>query len=65
MLNKILSIVGSIRFWLYTLSSASVYVGYVEANGFSWSGLLTAIGAWLGVVGITGGLDKWFANRTK
>jgi len=63
MFTKIKALLSSIRFWLYTLGSASAYLGYIETNGFSWATLLTAVGGWLGVVGVTGGLDKWFSSK--
>lgn len=63
MKDKVLALLGSIRFWIYTLGAAAAYLGYVEANSFEWSELLTVVSGWLGVVGVTGGLDKWFSKK--
>lgn len=57
MLEKVKAILGSVRFWTITLGSASAYMGFVEASGFTWSSLLNAIAIWLGIVAGTGTID--------
>jgi hypothetical protein len=64
MIEKIMKILGSIRFWTITLGSASAYMGYVELNGFAWSSLLNALAIWLGVVAGVGTIDS-FATKLK
>jgi len=63
MLGKIKGLLSSIRFWIYTLGAVSGFLAEVSANGFTWEKLLTFVAAWLGVVGVTGGLDKWFTKK--
>ena len=65
MLEKIKAILGSVRFWIITTGSASAYLAFVEANGFTWSGLLNAVSIWLGVVVGIGTLDKLTETLSK
>ena len=58
MKDKIIAILGSVRFWMVTLAAASVYVGLVQANGFDLKALLDTIAAWLATVAGIGTLDK-------
>jgi len=63
MINKIKGLLGSIRFWIYTFSATAGFLATIEQSGFSWEKLFTFMAAWLGVVGVTGGVDKWFAKK--
>ena len=58
MKEKILAILGSVRFWMITLAAASIYVGNVQSNGFDLKILLDSIATWLGVVVGVGTADK-------
>jgi hypothetical protein len=63
MFDKIKKLAGSIRFWIFTLGAAAAFLATVEMSGFSLANLFTAIASWLTVVGVTGGLDKWFEKK--
>ena len=63
MLQKLLSIVSSVRFWLLTLAAASVYVGLVQANGFDLKVLLDTVAAWLATVAGVGTIDKFSTRK--
>lgn len=63
MWTKIKNLASSIRFWIYTLSATAGFLADVAANGFTVEKLLIFIAGWLGVVGVTGGLDKWFTTK--
>lgn len=58
MIEKIKSVIGSIRFWMITLGSASAYIAFVETSGFTWSSLLNAIAIWIGVITGVGTADS-------
>jgi len=57
MWDKVKSVLGSIRFWVITLSATAAYIGVVETSGFVWSQLCDAIALWLGVVAGIGTID--------
>lgn len=59
MKEKILEILGSIRFWMITLAWLAVYVGNVEQNGFILSDLFNNLAGLLGTVAGVGTLDKF------
>jgi hypothetical protein len=63
MMNKIKGLLSSIRFWVYTLGATAGFLAEVSANGFNLEKLFLFIAGWLGVVGVTGGLDKWFEKK--
>ena len=63
MLQKLLSIVSSVRFWLFTLAAASVYVGLVQANGFDLKVLLDTVAVWLSTVAGVGTIDKFSTRK--
>ena len=62
MWTKVKGILGSIRFWQITLAAASVYAGFVIANGFNLPVLLDSIAIWLGTVAGIGTFDKAFSK---
>ena len=62
MVKKILSILGSIRFWIITLTALVAFLTVVEQNGFNMVNLLQIVQDWLiAVVGL-GTLDSIAQN---
>lgn len=59
MIEKVKAIVGSVRFWIITLTAITGFLTLVEVNGFKVSDLLGVITAWLGTVAGVGTLDKF------
>lgn len=59
MKEKIISILGSVRFWMITMGAAAVYAGLLQAHGFQWPELFNTIAAWLGTVAGVGTVDKF------
>lgn len=59
MLDKVKSIVGSVRFWIITLTAITGFLTLMEVNGFRVSDLLGVITAWLGTVAGVGTIDKF------
>jgi len=57
MKNKIVSLLGSIRFWIITFSAVAAYLAGVEKTGFSVASLFETIATWLGVVAGVGTVD--------
>jgi hypothetical protein len=57
-LEKIKTLLGSIRFWVVTLAWLSLYLGIVEKNGFNTAELLNQVAIWLGTVAGIGTLDS-------
>jgi len=58
MTKKILSVLGSIRFWIVTFAWLATYLGIVQQDGFSWISLFDQMAKWLGTVVAIGTLDK-------
>jgi len=59
MLEKIKTLLGSIRFWLITIAWLGVYLAVVEKSGFQLPELFTQIGIWLGSIATVGTVDKF------
>ena len=59
MIEKLLDIVSSVRFWLITLGAASVFAGLVQVNGFEWKTLFDTVALWLATVAGIGTIDKF------
>jgi len=64
MKEKLVALLGSVRFWLITLAAASVYVGLVEQNGFSLKVLLDSVAVWLATVAGVGTVDRFADHIT-
>jgi hypothetical protein len=62
MMAKLLAIVYSVRFWMFTLAAASIYAGLVQAHGFIWKELFDTLGLWLATVAGVGTLDSFGKN---
>ena len=58
MISKILSILGSIRFWIILLGWAAAYLAQVQVDGFTVINLLNNVAILLGVVAGIGSLDS-------
>lgn len=58
MIDKLMAIMGSARFWIATFAWASAYLSGVTEHGFSWVGLFDQISVWLGTIVGIGTLDS-------
>jgi len=65
MIDKIKKLVGSIRFWIITLTAVSAYLSIVERSGFSWGALFDTLAVYLGTVAGVGTIDKLAENLKK
>lgn len=62
MLSKIKKILGSVRFWIITLTAITGMLTLVELHGFLVSDLMGVITTWLGTVAGVGTLDSIAQN---
>lgn len=58
MKDKLIVLLGSIRFWIVTTGSISAYLAHLSTNGFSAADLFNAISIWLGIVVGLGSIDS-------
>jgi hypothetical protein len=58
MLEKIVRVLGSLRFWIVTLTAVIAVLTGVEKSGFSMVDLLNTIQVWLLAVAGIGTLDS-------
>jgi len=62
MLDKIKKVVGSLRFWILTLTAITAVITGIEKSGFNLVSLLDTIQVWLLAVAGLGTLDSIAQN---